>query len=967
MTTAQQDPILRYLRRLVASRDLQERSDLELLDAFAARRQETAFAALVGRHGPMVLRVCRRVLGHEQDAEDAFQATFLVLAQSSKTIRKRAALADWLHGVAYRTAMNAKRSAARRRTREQRLPPELRPSVGPTWNEVQAALDEELRKLSEPFRQAFVLCVLEGKSGTEAAALLGCKPGTVSSRVTRARQQLQRQLTRRGINLGTLLAALAVAEATSKAVAGVLVHSTVRYGLLAAAGATAASQIPAHVSALAQGVSGAMFSTKLKVVTAVLLTAGLVAAGAGVLAHQAVPATERPAASQKSDIKNQKLAPAADAKGDRFEVRGRVLDPDGKPCVGAKMFICDNAGKSVAPQPATDGNGCFRFVLPVEPVWGTFLLATAAGLGLDWVDIQRTESRLELTLRLPADVPIRGKIIDLEGKPVSGASVRIVELSTSASGTLDEFLNQWAADKDKSPTGPAFHLLTKKRLWAPWAGEAMRQFPAATSGPDGTFRLTGIGRDRGLMLAVRSPRIADHYVRVVTRPDFVAVAVRQGQVALCGPEPVVAVAPCRPIVGTLRDAKTKQPLAGVRVRAYTPGQPMDWWQMPVEAVTDALGRYRLEGLAKARQIVLFDPGAGTPHMHRFDEVGDREGFAPITHDAELYRGIMIHGQVTDRSSGRPVRARVVYAPLFNNGNYTTTPGYARPQFDVLLWVDSREMITTADGRYKLTALPGPGALFVHAVDNPEQFTQPSVRKEDRDPVIYAAGAETFMTLGLGDMFPMSHLNAYRLVRPVGDDATEFTVNFALDPGARRRGRLVDPAGRPVPGGWAIGLTPYFGPRSRATISGPEFVAQALNPAKPRRLLIWNDERKLAGTVVLRGDEPEPVTVTLQPLATLTGRAILKNGEPLVGYAIEYGAPWQELEWPGHDLRLKRAPLVTDKEGRFRVTDLPAGIPLDLAVIAPKTQHTVIRRQQIILEPGKTTALGEMRGRSKYDQ
>ncbi|HEV3079714.1 MAG TPA: sigma factor, partial [Gemmataceae bacterium] len=116
MNTAHPDPILRYVRKLAAAPVGQERSDLELLDAFAAGRQEAAFAALVGRHGPMVLRVCRRVLGHEQDAEDAFQATFLVLARNNQSIRRREGLADWLHGVAYRTAMKAKRTAARRRT-----------------------------------------------------------------------------------------------------------------------------------------------------------------------------------------------------------------------------------------------------------------------------------------------------------------------------------------------------------------------------------------------------------------------------------------------------------------------------------------------------------------------------------------------------------------------------------------------------------------------------------------------------------------------------------------------------------------------------------------------------------------------------------------------------------------------------------------------------------------------------------
>src|SRR5438132_2397832 len=200
MAKGQLEPVLRHLRQLGGP--AADRSDAELLRRWAADREEGAFAALVRRHGPMVLRVCRRVLGHEHDAEDAFQATFLVLARNTASIRKREALADWLHGVAYRTAMKAKRGAARRRSHEARvraLTPEAVPS--PRWDEVQAVLDEEVRRLPEPFRAAFTLCVLEGKSGPQAAAELGCKEGTVSSRLTRARERLRRQLGRRGIQL----------------------------------------------------------------------------------------------------------------------------------------------------------------------------------------------------------------------------------------------------------------------------------------------------------------------------------------------------------------------------------------------------------------------------------------------------------------------------------------------------------------------------------------------------------------------------------------------------------------------------------------------------------------------------------------------------------------------------------------------------------------------------------------------
>jgi RNA polymerase sigma factor (sigma-70 family) len=952
--------LVHQLRRTAESRQLDDTLDNVLLDRLQKNGDPEAFATIVRRHGDRVLAVCRKVLSCEADVEDAFQAVFVVLFQNAGSIRQRQALSGWLCGVAHRIALKARTKAARRQRAEQRPQPATTEGPDFSWREACAILHEELDRLPDKYRLPLILCYLEGRSRDEAAQQLGVNMAVLRGQLGRGRDRLRRRLTKRGIALSAGL----LAAATNSMTAAVVPERLVRAALEAATG----GQLSATVAALLHGASSAALLGKLKLLTAAVL-AGCLLSGFGVWLFGAsafVAERQGPPANAVTQAAHESAQPAAEKKPvqganeekkDTVEVSGLVLMPDGKPAAGAKLFICERDGKSVAPQPATDSDGRFRFALAAAAVPNPCsLLAMADGLGLDWVDIQPTESNRDLTLRLPAEAPIRGKVVDLEGKPVAGAAVRVVELTTTEAGTLDEFLKRWAADKEKLWTGPAFRLLCEKQLWS---REALRQLSAARTGPDGTFRLTGIGRDRGLMLGVRGPGIADHYVRVVTRPDFPAHPMGQGQVALSGPELAVAVGPSKPIMGTLRDAQTKEPLAGVRVLAYTPDWPIHWWWQPVETVTDAQGRYRLDGLAKtARQIVTFDPGAGASHMHRFAEVGDTEGLAPIVHDAELHRGVVIRGQVTDQSTGRPVRARVVYAPLLNNGNFNTTPGYAPPQTQFRsLWVDSREMVTGADGRFRLTALPGPGALFVRAVAGAGQFTQPSVPKEERDPAIYHAEGEVFMTLGLGDIFPMAHLHAYRLIRPAAD-TTALTADFALDPGLRRKGRLLDPDGRPLSGAEAVNLTP---PSDwKRVLPGAEFTAEALNPAKPRRLLFWHRDRKLAGTVVLRGDEPDPITVTLQPLAALTGRAMLKNGEPLVGYAVEYSA-WPELAWPGRDKRLQREPLLTDKEGRFRITDLPAGLPLTLSVIAPKTRFAVIYRKKIILESGKTEDLGDLRG------
>ncbi|HEV3085072.1 MAG TPA: sigma-70 family RNA polymerase sigma factor [Gemmataceae bacterium] len=166
---------VRSLRGRLALQFCNQESDEQLLQAFQSRGDDQAFAGLVRRHGPMVLHVCRRVLGHEQDAEDAFQAAFLVLARNAAALRKKSSLASFLHGIAYRTALKAKQAAARRRKHENQAP--TRRPAGPaddlSWREVRALLDEEISRLPEAYRSVFVLCCMESLSQVEAARQLG--------------------------------------------------------------------------------------------------------------------------------------------------------------------------------------------------------------------------------------------------------------------------------------------------------------------------------------------------------------------------------------------------------------------------------------------------------------------------------------------------------------------------------------------------------------------------------------------------------------------------------------------------------------------------------------------------------------------------------------------------------------------------------------------------------------------------
>jgi RNA polymerase sigma factor (sigma-70 family) len=255
-------------------------TDGQLLGRFLDTREEAAFASLVRRHGPMVLGVCRRVLGHAHDAEDAFQATFLVLARKASSVLKREAVGSWLYGVAYRTALRARARAVRRRATERQVQdmphPEVAPAEARDW---QALLDEALNGLPEKYRAAVVLCDLEGRTRREAARQLRLPEGTLSSRLAAARRMLAKRLARQGLSLsGGALAAALAESAASAAVPGPLAVATVQAAVLVAAGEAAAVATPAAL--LMNEVLKAMLLTKLKfAVAAVMVTVALGASG----------------------------------------------------------------------------------------------------------------------------------------------------------------------------------------------------------------------------------------------------------------------------------------------------------------------------------------------------------------------------------------------------------------------------------------------------------------------------------------------------------------------------------------------------------------------------------------------------------------------------------------------------------------------------------------------------------------
>jgi TIGR03009 family protein len=319
MATASTQRLLQHLRQTVLPPGHGSRTDGQLLEDFLLRREEAAFRALVQRHGAMVLGVCRRVLGDPHDAEDAFQATFLVLVRKAALLRQRDTIGNYLYGVAYHTALKARAAAGKRRAKERLARPLDYTGTDPdALLDLRPLLDRELNRLPEKYRTAVVLCHLEGRPRSVAARQLGIPEGTLSSRLATARRLLATRLARHGLVLSAVAWSALAPQASAGTPAG-LVRGTVGAATLVAAGQAVA--ISAPVAALTEGVLQAMRFSRFKIPLAALLAGSVLAAGIGFAVR---PGPQAGAAEQQT-------ATAEDAHQSRDRSAPRKLLPETPP------------------------------------------------------------------------------------------------------------------------------------------------------------------------------------------------------------------------------------------------------------------------------------------------------------------------------------------------------------------------------------------------------------------------------------------------------------------------------------------------------------------------------------------------------------------------------------------------------------------------------------------------------------
>ena len=501
-------------------------TDGQLLDRYLTRRDESAFAALVMRHGPMVLGVCHAVLRGSPEVEDAFQATFLVLIRKATTIRGRDAVGGWLHRVAHRVAVQAGRDRSRKDLREH-LAGDLCDDIAavggsPADDEWRGTLHEELARLPERFRQPVVLCYLEGKTHEQAALELRWSEATLRRRLADARGLLRSRLTRRGVAVSVAALAAAIESPAMAAVPPAWVDALARVaagqiGAAPAASAAAARLAGRTIRGLVAGRVRAVANVVAMLLATGLLAGHLIPAGparADDPARSKMPA----AAALRSSPPAQKPRPE-----DRLTIRGRVLDPDGKPFAGAKVFayVNDDPRSSDAffaavpkPDAVSHADGRFELAIPhpgfntlqVQATWShPTVAALAPGFGPAWVSFTTDDEARELTLKLVKDdVPIEGRILDLEGRPVPGVTVRPVGVYAEPGEDLTQWEAAMAGAKDLAD-GAMGKLPRFLELFR-WTKDQ-----PVTTDAEGRFRLGGIGRERVVSLWIEGPTIATEF------------------------------------------------------------------------------------------------------------------------------------------------------------------------------------------------------------------------------------------------------------------------------------------------------------------------------------------------------------------------------------------------------------------------------------------------------------------------
>ena len=550
--------------------------------------------------------------------------------------------------------------------------------------------------------------------------------------------------------------------------------------------------------------------------------------------------------------------------------------------------------------------------------------------------------------RVSADVPITGRIVNMEGQPIPGVSVKVNSVLVPKADDLTPWL---AGVKGGEPPWVAYrHIDGDKK-------DPERATRETTTDKDGRFRLEGFLADRVVGLELQGGSTAFTMIDVVTRKiDPIAAAgyANQhgpGKQTIFGSDFTYTTTPSRLIEGVVRDAKTGQPLADTEIRSERFAGSDFVGTASLKTKTDQQGHFRLTGLPKGKgNQLLIVPNDEQPYFMQELEVPDPPGAAPVSVELAVHAGIWIEGKLTEKATGKPVaEAWIHYFPFLENKF-----AQQHPVFDRHGNVDGtsfqQRYTTKSDGTFKLVGLPGRAIVgaMVHGKPNLEGAGAEAIKGMNK-----SGHFETYRNpVPPGKLFP----TIMREIDPPAD-AHVVHVDLEVTTGPSVRFTVVDPAGNPVAGlktNGRSGRSSY----DRDEMAKPESEAANLMPAEERILLLRHEGRKLGKVMtVKKGDDATgPVVIRLAPLATITGRVVDADGSPIPGATIRPDV------LPGGDFALNLPQVVTDSDGRFRVPAVPTGCDYGLAA---ETNASIMGRRfafhsKAAVKPGETTDIGEIR-------
>ena len=706
MATVQADIVLRHLRGL-ATDGAGQPLDSELLDRFMSGQEASAFEALVRRHGPLVLGVCRRVLGNPHDAEDAFQTTFLTLARRASSVGRRGAVAGWLYRVAYHTALRVRANAATRTQRERLAL--ARPAEDPldevTGRELLVVLDEELQRLPERLRTPLVLCYLEGRTRDEAARELNWSLRTLKRRLEEGRDSLRERLARRGLGLPALLLATGVIQEARATVPRALVASAVRMALH---GASEVVPVPGLTS---QGLR-AVPTTRVKALGAVFLMAGLVAAGTGLFGDRSsaqpprVPTTaprvvapptvspEKPKATQKETV-----------------VAVRILDTDGKPLAAADVALVGiwlprRRGEAykdeVLDRGKTDKVGRVQVKVnaPQDQFHWLHVLAGARGHALAWQRVPHSDEdgTRKMELRLSAEHVQTGKLIDLQGQPAAKVSARVLRVLKIPAGPGRQRGDLFEAAMARQTAYDFPEKLSRKDV--PFWPETV------TTDDKGRFTLPGFGDGQEVDLVIDDDRFARQ-----------EVVVRVGDKE----KATLTLAAAQRLEGRVIFEDTKEPAAGgwLIISSFIERRMFETSLLhrsgnTVVGQTDARGRFRLNVYPGETVNVQASSPEGQPYLGVARSLRWPKGATRQETEIVLPRGVLVRGTITEKPSGKAVDGAEVYYVPQQEDNPARRGG--------LLVGSYHKVYSKADGNLQMVVPAGRGRLLI-AGPSPDYVTQ----------------------------------------------------------------------------------------------------------------------------------------------------------------------------------------------------------------------------------------------------